>query len=173
MYTYSTFGCLSAFLKFVELFTLCSNFCKEFSSFSCIVMDIRTYICLIRIQHALYYLQQYNCIIQKLIDIQVHKIPVCRHSSEDTHTGSVENIIIVWIIVACTGWRRECTLFFLLFSPKGSSLGLPPLGKYVELLCTTCTLYCPLSLTHHLTRMYPALQFHFPVSHFPFPVPTF
>ena len=26
-----------------------------------------------------------------------------------THTGSVGNIIIVWIIVACTEWRRECT----------------------------------------------------------------
>ena len=31
----------------------------------------------------------------KLIYMQVHKTPVCSHSSVDTHTGSVENMIIV------------------------------------------------------------------------------
>ena len=42
------------------------------------------------IQH--YYLQQH--VLFKLI-IEVHKMPLCSHSSVDTHSNSVENIITV------------------------------------------------------------------------------
>ena len=43
------------------------------------------------------------------IHVQVHKMPVCSHSSVDTHTGSVGNIIIVCELQLHVLWRKGCS----------------------------------------------------------------